>query len=97
MVLRLLREDNLDAPTNMMDNEGKGKELYDRLTAYKAQIVAVLNPEEFKDQPLIQEQVKKDVDGLSKSQFLLTRLYPRAKAVKSIRKMEKVGPPTIST
>ncbi|AXY77245.1 gliding motility protein GldM [Paraflavitalea soli] len=60
-------EDNLDAPTKLMDNEGKGKELYDRLNAYKTQVIAVLNPEEFKDQPLVYEQVKKDVETFKKS------------------------------
>ncbi len=60
-------EDNLDAPTAMMDKEGKGKELYDKLTAYKNQVIAVLNPEEFKDQPLVYEQVKKDVEALKKA------------------------------
>lgn len=60
-------EDNLDAPTRLMDKNGKGKELYDRLTAYRNQVIGVLNPEEFKDQPLVYEQIKKDVAAFQKS------------------------------
>jgi gliding motility-associated protein GldM len=60
-------EDNLDAPTALMDKEGKGKELYDKLTAYKTQVVAVLNADEFKDNPSLQAQLKKDIEGFQKS------------------------------
>ena len=60
-------EDNLDAPTRLMDKEGKGKELYDKLIAYRSQIIAVLNPDEFKDNPLLQAQIKKDIETFQKS------------------------------
>jgi gliding motility-associated protein GldM len=59
--------DNLDAPTRLMDKEGKGKELYDKLTAYKAQIISVLDPAEFKDNPSFQAQLKKEIEGFQKS------------------------------
>src|SRR5574343_740618 len=39
------KEDNLDAATRLMDKNGKGKELYDRLAAYRKSVIAVLNPE----------------------------------------------------
>ncbi|NII23944.1 gliding motility protein GldM [Pseudoflavitalea sp. X16] len=60
-------EDNLDAPTALMDKEGKGKELYDKLAAYKSQVIAVLKPEEFADNPNFQAQMKKDIEGFQKS------------------------------
>ncbi len=60
-------EDNLDAPTKMMDNEGKGKELYEKLAAYKTQVVAVLNADEFKDNPSLQAQMKKDIEAFQRS------------------------------
>jgi gliding motility-associated protein GldM len=59
--------DNLDAPTRLMDKEGKGKELYDKLTAYRADIIAVLNPDEFKDNPSFQAALKKDIEGFQKT------------------------------
>ncbi|MDF2187209.1 gliding motility protein GldM [Paraflavitalea sp. CAU 1676] len=60
-------EDNLDAPTALMDKEGKGKELYDKLTAYKKNVIGVLKPEEFADNPAMQAQLKKDIDGFNKT------------------------------
>ena len=36
---------NLDAATRVFDKDGKGKILYDSLTEYKKQMIAVLNPE----------------------------------------------------
>jgi gliding motility-associated protein GldM len=60
-------EDNLDAPTAMMDKEGKGKELYDKLTAYRKNVIGVLKPEEFADNPSLQAQIKKDIESFNKS------------------------------
>ena len=41
---------NLDAATRgNTDKDGKGKILYDSLADYKQQMLAVLNPNEFKD------------------------------------------------
>jgi gliding motility-associated protein GldM len=54
--------DNLDAATRLMDNQGKGKELYDKLTAYRKNVIGVLKPEEFANSPLQQAQLKKDVE-----------------------------------
>lgn len=60
-------EDNLDAPTALMDKEGKGKELYDKLIAYRKNVIGVLKPEEFADNPSLQTQLKKDIEGFNKS------------------------------
>lgn len=61
------KEDNLDAPTRLMDKNGKGKELYDRLGAYRKAIINVLNPEEFKDNPTFQAQLKAKIEEFEKT------------------------------
>ncbi len=65
------REDNLDAPTRLMDKNGKGKELYDRLGAYRKQVLDVLNPEsfpdEFKNNKVIVDQLKMQIEAFQKS------------------------------
>jgi gliding motility-associated protein GldM len=60
-------EDNLDAPTALMDKEGKGKELYDKLVAYRKNVIGVLKPEEFADNPKFQEDLKKDIEAFNKN------------------------------
>jgi gliding motility-associated protein GldM len=52
-------EASLDAATNLFDNKGKGKILYNDLIAYKADLLNVLNPDEFAGSPLVQADVKK--------------------------------------
>jgi gliding motility-associated protein GldM len=53
-------EDNLDAPTRMMDKNGKGKELYDKLGAYRKAVIGVLNPADFED-PKVQADIKAQI------------------------------------
>jgi gliding motility-associated protein GldM len=50
---------NLDAATRVFDKDGKGKILYDSLADYKQQMLAVLNPNEFKDNKVLFEEVTK--------------------------------------
>ena len=50
---------NLDAATRVFDKDGKGKILYDSLTEYKKQMLAVLNPAEFKDNKVLFDDVTK--------------------------------------
>jgi len=50
---------NLDAATRVFDKDGKGRILYDSLADYKKQMLAVLNPEEFKDNKVLYEEVAK--------------------------------------
>ena len=50
---------NLDAATRVFDKDGKGRILYDSLADYKKQMLAVLNPEEFKDNKVLYEEVTK--------------------------------------
>ncbi|MBC7867391.1 MAG: gliding motility protein GldM, partial [Gloeobacteraceae cyanobacterium ES-bin-316] len=60
-------EDDLNAPTRMMDKEGKGKELYDKLSAYRKQVIGVLKPEEFADNPMLQTQLKAAIESFQKT------------------------------
>lgn len=62
-----MNADNLDAATRLMDNKGKGKELYDKLSAFKKQVIGVLKPEEFADNPSMQAQLKRDIASFDKS------------------------------
>jgi gliding motility-associated protein GldM len=51
------READLDAATRLMDNKKKGTELYNDLKSYKQQLLDVLNPAEFADNPLLQKDI----------------------------------------
>jgi gliding motility-associated protein GldM len=62
-----MNADNLDAATRLMDNQGKGKELYERLAAYKAQVIGVLKPEEFASNPAMQAQIKRDIESFQRT------------------------------
>jgi len=48
---------NLDAATRVFDKDGKGKILYDSLKQYKQQMLSVLNPDQFKDNKVLFEEV----------------------------------------
>jgi|SRR5579863_910861 len=52
---------NLDAATRVFDKDGKGKILYDSLTEYKKQMLAVLNPNapDIAKNPVLQKEVAK--------------------------------------
>src|SRR5450432_321646 len=50
---------NLDAATRVFDKDGEGKILYDSLKQYKLQMLAVLNPEQFKDNKVMFDEVTK--------------------------------------
>ncbi|MEO6314187.1 MAG: gliding motility protein GldM [Chitinophagaceae bacterium] len=45
------KEDDLDAATRLFAEKGEGKNMYEKLAAYKKNVLAVLNPDEFKDNP----------------------------------------------
>jgi len=62
-----INADNLDAATRLMDQKGKGKELYTKLGEFKKNIIGVLKPEEFADNPTFQNQLKKDIESFSHS------------------------------
>lgn len=61
------KEDNLDAAIRLMDEKGKGKELYEKLAAFKKQVIGVLKPDEFADNPTFQKQLIEDIEAFQKS------------------------------
>jgi gliding motility-associated protein GldM len=62
-----INADNIDAAVRLMDQKGKGKELYAKLGEFKKNILAVVKPEEFADNPTLQNSLKRELDGLDKS------------------------------
>jgi gliding motility-associated protein GldM len=52
---------NLDAATRVFDKNGEGKILFDSLTIYKQQMLAVLNPNDpaFANNPIMQKEIAK--------------------------------------
>ncbi len=56
---KIFNDANLDAATRVFDKDGKGKILFDSLTEYKKQMLAVLNPAEFASNPILQKDVAK--------------------------------------
>ncbi|HEY0678818.1 MAG TPA: GldM family protein [Chitinophagaceae bacterium] len=61
------KEDNLDAATRLMDKHGEGKKLYEKLGTYKQQMLAILNPAEFANDPILQKEVQRARDAFQKS------------------------------
>ena len=51
------KEDDLDAATRLFAEKGEGKNMYEKLAAYKKNMLAVLNPDEFKDNPSLQKDI----------------------------------------
>ncbi len=73
------READLDAPIRLMDNQGEGKMLYEALKAYKANLIGILKPEEFKDAPLIAKDIAAEKAALQ-SQLPLDLLVPKSQS-----------------
>jgi gliding motility-associated protein GldM len=61
------KEDDLDAATRLFAERGEGKNLYIKLAEYKKNVLAILNPDEFKDNALL----KKDI-AAKRAEFLKT-------------------------
>jgi len=82
------KEDDLDAATRLFAPDkfetGEGKNMYDKLTAYKKQVLDVLNPEEFKDNPDLQKKIM-----LKKAEFQKT--LPLDMSVPEKAHAEKTG------
>jgi gliding motility-associated protein GldM len=70
------KEDDLDAPTKMFTEEEAGKQLFDKLQKFRKDALAILDPNEFKDQPLLMADIKKTRDQLEKSFPLTLDLAP---------------------
>jgi len=77
------KEDDLDAATRLFAEKGEGKKMYDALAAYKKNVLAVLNADEFKDNPKLQEDLKKKVAEFEKTLPLDLTIPEKANAEKS--------------
>jgi len=77
------KEDDLDAATRLFAEKGEGKKMYEALTAYKQKVLAVLNSDEFKDNPKLQEDLKRKVAEFQKTLPLDLTIPEKANAVKS--------------
>jgi gliding motility-associated protein GldM len=51
------KEDDLDAATRLFTEKGEGKNMYEKLAAYKKNVLAVLNPDDFKDNVVLQKDI----------------------------------------
>lgn len=61
-------EDNLDAAVRLMDKEGEGKKLYEKLSQYKADMLNILNPADFANEaPQLQAEIKAKRDEFQRS------------------------------
>ncbi len=61
------REDNLDATTRLFDKKGEGKKLYDKLGQFKKDMLAILNPAEFANEPELLKDVTRQRAEFEKS------------------------------
>ena len=77
------KEDDLDAATRLFAEKGEGKKMYEALTAYKKSVLAVLNADEFKDNPRLQEDLKRKVLEFQKTLPLDLSIPDKANAEKS--------------
>ena len=73
------REDDLDAATRLMDEQGAGKKLFEDLQAYKQSMVGILKPEEFSSSPLLQADVKVQKEAFNK-QFPVDLKIPESQS-----------------
>lgn len=61
------KEDDLDAPTKLFTEEEEGVKLYDKMAAFKKNVLDVLKPEEFADNPLLMADLKKAKENFEKA------------------------------
>ena len=61
------KEDALDAPTKMFTEDGEGVKLYDKMASFKKDVIDVLNPNDFADNPLLMADIKKTKENFEKS------------------------------
>ena len=77
------KEDDLDAATRLFTEKGEGKNLYTKLADYKKQVLAILDPNEFKDNPILQKDIATKRAEFDKTLPLDLRVPDKAHAEKS--------------
>jgi gliding motility-associated protein GldM len=61
------KEDNLDAATRLFDQNGAGKKLYETLKTYRQQMLDILDPSEFANDPILQKGVVNAKENFNKT------------------------------
>jgi len=61
------KEDDLDAPTKLFIEENEGSKLYDKMADFKKQVIDVLNPNDFADNPILMADIKKTKENFDKA------------------------------
>ncbi|MDE3247935.1 MAG: gliding motility protein GldM [Bacteroidota bacterium] len=77
------KEDDLDAATRLFAEKGEGKNMYNKLKEYKAKVLAVLNPDEFKDNPDLAKAIAAKKAEFERTLPLDLRTPEKANAEKS--------------
>ena len=77
------KEDDLDAATRLFTEKGEGKNMYEKLAAYKKNVLAVLNPDEFKDNPTLEKDIRAKRTEFEKTLPLDLTVPEKANAEKS--------------
>lgn len=73
------KESDLNTPTHIMENLGRGEELYNKLNQYKSDIFAIFDPNEFNDNPTFKEGYEKDIQSM-KNSFPVDLTVPKSKS-----------------
>jgi gliding motility-associated protein GldM len=65
--VKKFREDDLDAATRLMDEQGNGKILYEKLQQYKLDLLSTINltPEQIATNPALEAEIKRAKDDFS--------------------------------
>jgi gliding motility-associated protein GldM len=61
------KEDNIDAPSRLFDTKGEGPKLQERLTKFKTDLLNVLDPSKFANDPVLQKDVAEEKERLTKT------------------------------
>lgn len=73
------KESDLNTPTSIMENQGRGEEIYNKLAQYKTDMLSIFDPNEFKDNPSFNDQYIKDIEQMTKS-FPVDLTVPASKS-----------------
>lgn len=61
------KEDNIDAPSRLFDTKGEGPKLQQKLTEFKTNLLNVLDPSKFPNDPVLQKELTEEKDRLTKT------------------------------
>jgi gliding motility-associated protein GldM len=74
--VQTFNEANLDAATRLMDKNGKGPVLYQTLADFKKNVLSVINPEEFNENPTLKKSLEQKME-MFKSQIPIDLTIPK--------------------